>query len=617
MALAGVEKLDFSPDQTNIAHDTTASVSQFAVSELRSESVLASLLEAEEATPSPDVDELFPWLHGIHEANTSTLAFFGQRLGKEGWCNLYERPNIRCGLMRIKVGDEMNLCGTLRYSFKPDDILDKEHFRDRPKGVLTIRDFASQPARYATVCDILVYSPSFDNESDVRAISNIIAKEQNALGLSRRTYSYVGKLPEAFLDRSEYIIYDPFVESFSAGRDGHLYAAEQIGILHVTKASPIAEGVWMGNGTDVRHFEHMRALNGDAYADRKWNLFVECSAGYGPADLPTLPKIDQLIRYAVRNCDEMHNLPFSFLKFPGFGVLGQLDTKLSCILVSFCKLIYVRGQYNGTLIYSDDGYRCNSILGILYLIYTRMLSVEDALLDLQVRARRPISLHPTDVALAARMMPLLHKFSPLSDEYGSNIGAVIDIGTVPCPMPLSGWLREFKGSFPSKILPYLFLGSIIEANNHRMLKALGIRRVISVGERLAWRSFEDQEVVAINDLQDDGTDSLENVLPYLFSILEDSYLKNIPTLVHCRMGVSRSAAVCIAEVMRRLHYSLPEAYFHVRVRRLNVVIQPNLRLMYELLRYEEKRKQGSRKVRATDWPTLCQEIVALNLSYSE
>lgn len=66
------------------------------------------------------------------------------------------------------------------------------------------------------------------------------------------------------------------------------------------------------------------------------------------------------------------------------------------------------------------------------------------------------------------------------------------------------------------------------------------------------------------------------------------------TLVHCRVGVSRSATICIAEVMRSLGLSLPRAYCFVRARRLNVIIQPHLRFIYELLKWEESLQTQSR-----------------------
>lgn len=616
MALAGIENLTISSNRTAGAQGSDSPADPYPVTELRTSLLLSNLLETEDATASPDVGAIFPWLHGINAANPYSLLFFGQKLGEKGWCNQYERPDVKCGLMKIKIGDESDRFGTLRHSFRLDDIFAGQHFRDRPINTLTIRDFASQPARYATVCDILVYSPCLSDEAAVAAVSRMISKEQNVLGLRRCTYSYIGSLPEEFVDRSYHILYDPFAASFRAGSDGHIFAAEQVGILHVTKASPIARGVWLGNGTDVRHFEHMILTNSIAYSDRKWNMFIECSANYSTADLPTLSQIDQLIRFSTREGQESSK--YLYLKFPSFGALKTPDVKECSVIISICKLLYVRGKTNSTLIHSDDGYRCGPLLAVLYLIYSQMLSVEEALMDIQVRAMRPVSLHSADIEVLTTVMPLLHRFSPLCNSYyHRDIGAITQVDEVPGQRSLSGWLRDFQGSFPSKILSYLFLGSITEANNHDMLKEMGISRVISVGEKLAWQASGALELLHIDDLQDDGTDSLETVLPYVFSVLEESFSRNIPTLVNCRMGVSRSAAVCIAEVMRRLNYSLPEAYFHVRVRRLNVVIQPNLRLMYELLRLEEKLRQGSRRLRSADWPALCREIVALNSMYTE
>jgi dual specificity MAP kinase phosphatase len=68
---------------------------------------------------------------------------------------------------------------------------------------------------------------------------------------------------------------------------------------------------------------------------------------------------------------------------------------------------------------------------------------------------------------------------------------------------------------------------------------------------------------------------------------ERGRLNGTATLVHCRVGVSRSATICIAEVMKTQKLSFPRAYCYVRARRLNVIIQPHLRFAYELLKWEE------------------------------
>ena len=57
-------------------------------------------------------------------------------------------------------------------------------------------------------------------------------------------------------------------------------------------------------------------------------------------------------------------------------------------------------------------------------------------------------------------------------------------------------------------------------------------------------------------------------------------------LVHCRVGVSRSASTVIAFVMAHMDWSLMEAYLYVRSRRLNVLIQPHILFLWELCQWE-------------------------------
>lgn len=84
------------------------------------------------------------------------------------------------------------------------------------------------------------------------------------------------------------------------------------------------------------------------------------------------------------------------------------------------------------------------------------------------------------------------------------------------------------------------------------------------------------------------------------------------------MGVSRSATICIAEVMNELGLSFPRAYCFVRARRLNVIIQPHLRFAYELLKWEELQciKRGKPLRRELEWASIAREIAAMNKPYS-
>ena len=63
------------------------------------------------------------------------------------------------------------------------------------------------------------------------------------------------------------------------------------------------------------------------------------------------------------------------------------------------------------------------------------------------------------------------------------------------------------------------------------------------------------------------------------------------------------------------------AYLYVRVRRLNIIIQPNLRFMYELFKWEEQKLANNERdkevgyLREIDWFIMCREITKLNTPY--
>jgi dual specificity MAP kinase phosphatase len=194
-----------------------------------------------------------------------------------------------------------------------------------------------------------------------------------------------------------------------------------------------------------------------------------------------------------------------------------------------------------------------------------------------------------------------------------------------------------------------------------MLHALGITHVVSVGEcalippdsppGTASTSFaakgpnsvvmsggsdrrgslytEEREgriqVLDIKGVCDDGIDTLEPQLAPICEWIDRAREQGGKVLVHCRVGVSRSATVTIAYVMKYLGISLVEAYLIVRSRRLSVLIQPNMRLLYNLCVWEVKlahdRAAGDAErlrtelARCVNWPCLAREVYLLNEKY--
>ncbi|KAI5864159.1 hypothetical protein GGS23DRAFT_485261 [Durotheca rogersii] len=279
---------------------------------------------------------------------------------------------------------------------------------------------------------------------------------------------------------------------------------------------------------------------------------------------------------------------------------------------------YPRRPERRILIHCADGYTESTVLAIAYFSYSTGRTVAAAWMDLHTELKRNFFAYPTDVGLLTSIaVRLLHEspvcFRPdATDEkiapnnHVANHDGGDDRKIKPRKrrprMSLSEvtalvrqeprWLASLDGSFPSRILDYMYLGNLGHANNPELLKALGIRQILSVGETAMWRDGELEEwgvdnVHVVEKVQDNGIDPLTKEFERCLKFIERGRRNGTATLVHCRVGVSRSATICIAEVMRAMELSFPRAYCFVRARRLNVIIQPHLRFAYELLKWEE------------------------------
>ena len=212
--------------------------------------------------------------------------------------------------------------------------------------------------------------------------------------------------------------------------------------------------------------------------------------------------------------------------------------------------------------------------------------------------------------------------------------------------------EKFDGHFPSRILDFLYLGNLNHATNPLMLKQLGITHVLSIGESALvppakqapapgatssaakartptnslWveQSLGNMTVCDIQDIQDDGCDV---ILPHLVTAMEfihAAHKAGGKVLVHCRVGVSRSATLVIAYVMKHLDLSLVDAYLMVRARRLNILIQPTILFMWTLHMWEEEIRESGvdddgivvkERAGRVSWPVLATEIANLNNKY--
>lgn len=210
------------------------------------------------------------------------------------------------------------------------------------------------------------------------------------------------------------------------------------------------------------------------------------------------------------------------------------------------------------LLHCADGYTETSLLALAYYMYVNCVSVDVAYLDLHLKHRRNFFSYPTDVALLNAIQPRILQTSPRGN------------GSITSAAPSSpDWLSRMDGSLPSRVMDYLYLGNLGHANNPGLLRELGIGQILSVGESVTWSEADkanwanmgggEEKVLFVDGVQDNGVDPLTKEFQRCLEFIEQGRRAGTATLVHCRVGVSRSATICIAEVMVKLGLSFPRA----------------------------------------------------------
>ncbi|KAG0012557.1 Dual specificity protein phosphatase 10 [Podila clonocystis] len=171
--------------------------------------------------------------------------------------------------------------------------------------------------------------------------------------------------------------------------------------------------------------------------------------------------------------------------------------------------------------------------------------------------------------------------------------------------PISAYFSDFSvecgtaspyTSEPVCVLHHLYLGAEHNASDSITLSRLGISHVLNVAVEIAQQNQE--ETLEKNGIRyhhlswTHHQKNLSSEFPEAFDLIEQARSTGGKILVHCQLGVSRSASLVIAYVMKAENKSLTEAYDFVKDR--SGVISPNMSLMYQLAEFEKSlRGSGS------------------------
>ncbi|XP_066982371.1 uncharacterized protein [Macrobrachium rosenbergii] len=155
---------------------------------------------------------------------------------------------------------------------------------------------------------------------------------------------------------------------------------------------------------------------------------------------------------------------------------------------------------------------------------------------------------------------------------------------------------------PTRILPFLYLGSQQDANNRQLLSDHNILYELNVSVSCPKPDFvQDSHFmrIPVND------NFSEKLLPYFndaFHFIDKVRESGGCVLVHCLAGISRSATVAIAYVMKHLRLPFDEAYMYVKTRR--PTISPNINFVGQLAELDRQLKRDASPRDPTSAPVL-------------
>jgi dual specificity MAP kinase phosphatase len=281
-------------------------------------------------------------------------------------------------------------------------------------------------------------------------------------------------------------------------------------MANMSKASEIVANVFLGPTPD------WETCSSDGEIDPKhgYDIYIEASDLAQMPDKRTLAAITEAAEFSPQRLE----VPSSGSIMPPTWSQAQIDG-----LLDLCRWMYeltnhtpvqqvveadgdipmtlLSSRPRKILLHCADGYTETTLLAVAYFMYSECIPVHEAWLRLHCEKKRNFFAYQSDVALLRQIQPRIMQESPL--------GRPLDLSSVSEPK----WLNHMDGSLPSRILPYMYLGNLLHANNPELLRALGIKRILSIGEPVSWpldelTKWPEENLLMVDRVQDNGIDPL-------------------------------------------------------------------------------------------------------------
>ncbi|KAK2561530.1 Dual specificity protein phosphatase 7 [Acropora cervicornis] len=185
-------------------------------------------------------------------------------------------------------------------------------------------------------------------------------------------------------------------------------------------------------------------------------------------------------------------------------------------------------------------------------------------------------------------------YQNLCENAPVNVCHVTDFPPSPTPATTcDSHAGRPQGAPVTAILPLLYLGNEEGAADEALIDRLSIKYILNLTPRcpnfFSQRSDMHYKQIKIND---SNQEDIEQHFDEAIQFIDEAREQGSGVLVHCHAGVSRSATVTVAYIMRKEGMCLTEAYKFVK--ELRPVISPNLNFMGQLLKYDKNRRNGEK-----------------------
>lgn len=458
----------------------------------------------------------------------------------------------------------------------------------------------------------------------------------------------------------------PYLQTGSLDESYHLKLAcyEQNLIWRSNNLKQLFPRFHVGNIYNYKRLQaHARESGSDPFS-----LYVYC---HEHAELPLLSTLRGVFADIARGGlrKPLH------IEFPHYlsppGQPWTLDKTLRFLNVLKLVNLIVNGSQQHVMVYLFDGFSVSSVLVLSLALFWGSDHLEEVACRIFRKPYVNIFLDQQDFAALKDLEPFIQwaKRQPKTSHVIDDLPLHTIQRDYRAFTKNIDWFGPHGINFPSQIHNSLFLGSVHHASSSTVLGALLISKIVAVGEQPAWFkalkcTFEHdatpstpgpivkpiytgngiavyeikigspaieaqlfhrlakypalKTIVYVHNVRDDGRDLLAPLLLDCPEWVQEKLLvgpEDERTLVHCRIGVSRSATLAIASVMKHFRMGVVDSYLHVRVRRFDVIIQPNLRLFYELFLYDQKLRLRLALLRQPCWWIVCHQIHRLNEQY--